>query len=222
MTTSATPQVSVLIVEDHLVVAEALASLLDESPGIRVLKVAGTMADAIATAQAGAPDVVVMDFRLPDGTGADAAAAIREQLPETAFVFLSADESDDSMIAAVEAGASVYLSKSTSAPELTAAVLRAAGGDVLIPPARLAGLVARQRRQARSEAERLELLGGLTKREREVLGLMAEGLDNRAIAARLVIDYSTVRSHVRSLLHKLDARTKLEAVARASQAGLVG
>jgi RNA polymerase sigma factor (sigma-70 family) len=159
---------------------------------------------------------VVLDYWLPDRTGAEAVAALRAYRPDAAVVFLSADDSDEVILAALEAGASGYLVKSSGGADVAGAVRRAAEGEILIPARQLAALLTRRRQQARQQADQSRRLASLTPREREILGLMAEGMDNREIAQRLSISYATVRSHVRHLLGKLGARSKLEAVVRAA------
>ena len=213
--------ITVLLVEDHVLVAEGLAAMLNASGDVRVV---GTSASAIDAARAAAecqPDVVVMDSHLRDGSGADAAIRLREQLPRVPIVFLSADESEAAMIAAVRAGACAYLPKSRATVDVVEAVRRAAEGEMLIPAAQLARLLARSHEMARDDAERRRLLDSLTPREQEVLALMAEGLDNRTIAAELSIGFTTVRGHVQNILEKLDAHSKLEALACAARYGLL-
>lgn len=213
--------IRVLIVEDHRLVAEGLQALLGAYTDIQLVGVAGSVADAVRMDRAEHPDVILMDFRLPDGTGAEATAQIRQQHRSAAVVFLSTDDSEDTLVAAVRAGGCGYLSKSRAATEVAAAVRRAAEGEMLIPASQLAGLLARAQDRARDEAERTRLLTELTPREREILGLMADGLDNRAIASRLSISFTTVRGHVQNILEKLEAHSKLEAVARAARYALL-
>ena len=210
----------VLVVEDHQVVAEGLVALLEDHSDLRVLGWVPSVAQAIQTASEQRVDVAVVDYWLPDGRGADAAEGIRAHQSDAAVVFLSADSSDEAMLAALESGASGYLVKTASGADVAMAVRRAAEGEMLLPARQLTALLARRRRQARQDAERSELLSRLTAREREVLDLMAEGMDNRDIAQRLGVNYTTVRTHVRSLLDKLGARSKLEAVVKASRWGL--
>jgi two-component system nitrate/nitrite response regulator NarL len=210
------PPYRVLIVEDHQVVAEGLAVLLDEHPDLSVVGWAATGADAARLAETEPFDVAVVDYWLPDRTGAEAVADLRAHRPDAAMVFLSADDSDDVILAALEAGASGYLVKSASGADVAGAVRRAAEGEILMPARQLSALLARRRERARQQTERSRQLASLTGRERQILGLMTEGMDNREIAARLGIGYATVRSHVRHLLGKLGARSKLEAVVRAA------
>ncbi|GAA2754805.1 response regulator [Actinopolymorpha rutila] len=210
--------VQVLIVEDHQVVAEGLSALLDEHPGLHVQGWAPTVADATRSAEQERVDVAVLDFWLPDGSGVDAAAGIRQHRPEAAVVFVSADDSDQAMIAAIEAGASGYLIKTASGEEIVEAVLRASAGEMLIPASKLHELLTRSREATRERSGRAQALASLTTREREILAMMSKGLDNREISTRLNIAYPTVRSHVRKVLEKLGARSKLEAVVKAAAA----
>ena len=213
--------IKLLLVEDHRLMFEGLTSLLGEYDDMAVLGVATTVADAVEKAMFLKPDVVLMDYRLPDGDGAQATEKIRAQLPDTAVVFLSADISESAMMRAVEAGAAGYVSKAASAEELISAVRRAADGEFLVGASTMARLLERRRRQERLEAEQARIGSELTGREREVLALMADGLDNYDIAKELRIGYGTVRGHVRGVLEKLGAHSKLQAVATARQAGLV-
>jgi DNA-binding NarL/FixJ family response regulator len=211
---------TVLVVDDHRVVAEALASYLGTDPELSVVGIAGGVDEAVERCAELRPDVVLLDWRLAGGTGADAAVRMRAARPELVILFLSAEDSDDAVLAAVEVGASGFLLKTLDGDHLVSAVKAAAAGEMLLPPARLAALLAGRRRQAREEADHRRLLGELTSRELEILQLMARGEDNRAIAKQLFISYQTVRTHVRRILDKLSARTKLEAVVKALDAGL--
>jgi DNA-binding NarL/FixJ family response regulator len=215
------PTISVLLVEDHVLVAEGLAAMLNATGDIQVVGTATTAVDAVRLAAEEQPAVVVMDSHLPDGAGADIAGRIRDQQPRAAIVFLSADESEAAMIAAVRAGACAYLPKSRATVDVVEAVRRAAQGEMLIPAGQLARLLARSHEMARDDHERRRLLDSLTPREKEVLALMAEGLDNRAIAADLGIGFTTVRGHVQNILEKLDAHSKLEALACAARYALL-
>jgi DNA-binding NarL/FixJ family response regulator len=213
--------IRVLIVDDLRVLAEGVELVLGRHDDMEVVGLAGTVAEATRLAGEQRPNVVLMDFYLPDGTGAQAATAIREAQPDVAVVVLTAETNQDALLAAVESGACGFLQKTQAAAQVVDAVRRAAEGEMLIPAATLAGLVARQRARLHEQSERTRLLSTLTPREREILSLMAQGLDNRAIAEQLVISFTTVRGHVQSILQKLDAHSKLEAVARASEYGLV-
>ncbi len=206
--------IKVLVVEDYPIVAEGLCQLLSNQPGIEVVGCAANVKEAIRIAAETKPRVVLADYRLPDGTGADIALAIRRKHSRTAVVFLSAVDTVATLLAAVEAGAKGYLLKSQAATDVFDAVRRAAAGEMLIPASVIAELLP-------SKGEQAILLSSLTAREREILRLMAEGLDNRSVAQRLGIRYGTVRSHVRNLIAKLNAHSRMEAVVRAAQLGLI-
>ena len=213
--------VRVLIVEDHPIVAEGLRLALGRSEGMRVVGAARNVAEAKDLAATTDPTVVIIDHHLPDGTSVDAAAAVRSAAPGATFVVLTADTTDDAMLSAIEAGASGYIVKSEAAGDIVDAVRRAANGEMLIPPAILAGLLARQRSRAEREAGKRALRERLTPRELEVLQLLASGTDNRAIAERLGVTIATVRVHVQNVIEKLGAHSKLEAVVRANDHGLI-
>jgi two-component system response regulator DevR len=214
--------ITVLIVEDHRLMVEGLSALLGEAAGLRVVGTASSVREAVEGVDSFQPQVVLMDFRLPDGNGADATERIRREHPEVAVLFLSADASDESMMRAVDAGACGYVSKAATADELTNAIRKAGEGEFLLPAATMSRLLARQRETRRNEVRREKLQEELTSREREVLNMMAAGLDNYDIAERLGIGYGTVRSHVRGVLEKLGARSRLQAVALARENGLIG
>jgi two-component system, NarL family, response regulator DevR len=209
----------VLIVEDHPMVTEGLSSLLQDYPDLTIVGSAASVADVVAMTGEISPDVAVIDFHLPDGTGADVADHIRTRSPSTAIVFFSVDGSDGRLLAAIEAGASNYLLKSATGTEIINAIRSAARGETLIPAETITGVLTRERQSARQHARHAEALGRLTTREQEILALMIQGADNRTVAERLGIRYATVRTHVRSILDKLGAHSQLEAVAKATQWG---
>ena len=209
--------IRVLLVEDHQLVAEGMQALLTREGDIQVLGIARSVKDAVVLAAAGNPDVVIMDYRLPDGTGAQAGERIRRQGTRPSLVFVSGDESEEALLNAVRAGACVFLPKSRASADVVAAVRLAAEGEMLIPAAQLASLLTRAHQRARDDAERARLRAQLTPREHEVLLLMANGLDNKSIARELGLSITTVRSYVQDILEKLEAHSKLEAVAAAAR-----
>jgi RNA polymerase sigma factor (sigma-70 family) len=204
----------VLIIEDHQVVAEGLAALINDQEDMVVVGNAGSVAESVNKAVELEPDLVLMDFRLTDGTGADAAASIRQVRPETKLIFLTREDSDAARIAALEAGASAFIHKSRAAQEVVDAIRTVAQGGSLFTPRSIAQLL-NTRREVEAQLERL------TPREKEVLRLMAEGIPSREIAARLGISYTTVRTHIRSLGSKLGVHSKLEAIVKARELALV-
>ena len=203
-----------LIVEDHRVVAEGLAALINQQPDMHVVGSVGTVAETMTATAELNPDVVLLDFRLPDGSAPEAAAAIRSIRPPAKVIFLTREDTDAARFAAVQAGASAFLHKSRAAAEVVAAVRDVARGKMLITPRTISTLLAK-RRDLDAQLERL------TRREKEVLRLMAEGFASRSIAAELGISYTTVRTHIRSLGSKLAVHSKLEAIVKARELGLI-
>jgi DNA-binding NarL/FixJ family response regulator len=206
--------IRVLIVEDHRVVAEGLSALINSQSDMRVVGNIGSVAECVQAATELNPDVVLLDFRLPDGTGSEAASEIRGVRPMAKMIFLTRDDTDAARFAAVQSGASAFLHKSKAAAEVVAAIREVARGKMLITPRTIASLLAKRR-----DIE--ALLERLTPREKEVLKLMAEGSSSRAIAEELHISYTTVRTHIRGLGTKLAVHSKLEAIVKARELGLI-
>ena len=203
-----------VIVDDHQLVSDGLGMLLDGEPDMEVCGYGRTVAEAIRLAHQTDPDLVVMDFHLPDGTGLDAAIAIRRVRPDMRFVFLTRDDSVTARVAAVEAGAGAFVHKSRAASDLIEAVRQVGNGASLISPSMIASLLSRNGQLGVKR-------DSLTAREREVLRLMAEGASSREIADRLGISYATVRSHIRSFDTKLGVHSKIEAVAAAREMNII-
>ena len=209
-----TGTIRVMIVEDHRIVAEGLVALLSGLPDMTVVGSAGSVAESAPLAQSQAPDVALLDFRLPDGTGAEAGARIRELRPDTKLIFLSRDDSDAARIAAVEVGASAFLHKSRAATEVVDAIRLVAKGANLITPRTVATLVTKRR-------TRTTQLQSLTAREKDVLRLLATGAGSRDISQALGISYTTMRTHLRSLGRKLGVHSRIEAIAKSRELGLL-
>jgi DNA-binding NarL/FixJ family response regulator len=213
-TTSARP-IRVLIVDDHDVLASSLAMVLEAEDDITAVGVATTLEQARAMIGSTQPDVLLLDHRMPDGDGVAAIPSLRSVRPSIGIVVLTASSADHVLLAAIEAGASGFLSKTRSLDEVTAAVRAAAAGESVISPEMLARLLPRFGRSSPHAVDEL------TEREREVLALVAEGLSNAAIAERLVVSVHTVRNHIASLSGKLGAHSKLEALSIAVRRGLL-
>jgi DNA-binding NarL/FixJ family response regulator len=165
--------------------------------------------------------VVFMDFNLPDMSGPAAAATIRADSPDIAIVFHGAEDSEDALLDAIDAGAIAYLTKSATASQIVDAVKRASTGEVRIPVSLFAKAIARQRLAAAKRHEGGRRLTELTARELDVLKLIAEGLDTVAMAHRLDIAVHTVEWHVRHVIEKLEVHSKLQAVIAAARLGLI-
>jgi len=207
--------IRVLIIDDHEVLASSLAVVLDAEEDITAVGVAMTLEQAQAMIGTVQPDVLLLDHRMPDGDGVAAIPTLLAGRPTTGVVVLTASAADHVLLAAIEAGASGFLSKTRSLDEVTAAVRAAAAGESVISPELLARLLPRFGRGGAHAVDEL------TEREREVLGLVAEGLSNAAIAERLVVSVHTVRNHIASLSGKLGAHSKLEALSIAVRRGLL-
>jgi DNA-binding NarL/FixJ family response regulator len=204
----------ILIVEDHQVVAEGLAALINDQKDMTVVGNVGSVAESISSVSELNPDIVLMDFRLTDGTGAEAGAGIRQVRPDTKLIFLTREDSDAARFAAIEAGASAFIHKSRAASEVVDAIRVVAHGGTLFTPRTISSLL-NKRRDMESQLEKL------TAREKEVLRLMAQGISSRDIASKLGISYTTVRTHIRSLGSKLGVHSKLEAIVKARELALV-
>ena len=212
---AAARDIRVMIVDDHEVLASSLAHVLNAEPDMVCVGVAGSVGKARSLVATTAPDVILLDQRLPDGDGVGAIAGLRELRPDVRIVMLTATAADHVLVAAIEAGATGFVSKSRSLGEVTSAVRAAATGEAVISPEMLARLLPRLGRRPGS------LHQELTDREREVLGLLADGLTNAAIAEQLVVSVHTVRNHVANLSAKLGAHSKLEALSIAVREGLL-
>ncbi|MEP6753218.1 MAG: response regulator transcription factor, partial [Candidatus Dormiibacterota bacterium] len=175
--------IKVLLVEDHLILAESFGALLRRDPAIEVVGIAGTAAAAIDLARTHLPDIVLMDVRLPDGSGVDAAIAIRAITTSTAFIFLTAYVSTETLFQAVEAGAAAFLPKSEASETVVEAIKRVAAGEMLIEPGRIQDALAWHRARRHYERERQTVLDSLSPRELQVLGLLSDGAITTAIAA---------------------------------------
>ena len=221
MVAPAPHRVRVLIVQDHPLLASAIAKVFESSGGFIVSGVAGTGAEAVTAAAESPPDVVLMDFRLPDVSGPAAAASIQAACPTAAIVFHSADESESSLLDAVDAGAIAYLTKDATADQLVEAAHRASRGEVLIPVALFARALARQRTEVVQKRERERIIAQFTPRELDILHLLAKGMDTQDMSVRLGIAPHTVEWHVRHVIEKLQVHSKLQAVIAAVRNGLI-
>jgi RNA polymerase sigma factor (sigma-70 family) len=210
-----------LIVEDHPLLAEGLVAVLGREATFEIVGSARTAADAIRQVAATWPDLVLMDQHLPDGKGTDVAKAIRQEPVRTAVVMLTGDTSDETLLAAVEAGVSGFIPKREPIDRVVDLLKRSSRGEIVIPPTDLARLLNRQRQREIERRDAQQLIERLTRRDREVLALMAQGMDNAAIAERMTIAPNTVRGYVQNIIEKLETHSRLEAVLRATALALV-
>jgi DNA-binding NarL/FixJ family response regulator len=207
--------VTVLLVDDHLILLQGLARLLAADPHTTVVALASNGAGALAAVRTHSPDVVIMDQGLTDARGTDVAAEIKEMRPATHVVMLTASEDDQDLLAAIEAGCSGYVTKHRALDELVSVVHAAYAGEMVMPAEILARLLPQLTQRPRADEPKV------SPRELEVLRLMADGLSNQAIGERLYLSTNTVRNHVRNILAKLGAHSKLEAVSIAVREDLI-
>jgi DNA-binding NarL/FixJ family response regulator len=207
--------IAVVICDDHTVMAEGLAALLGAEPDIDVVGIGGSVSELHDLALTHRPDVVLLDYQLPDGDGVTAATELKSTHPDTRVVMLTAFTSHAVLVAAMQAGCSGYLSKHSASQLVAEGIRRVASGDVLLSPDMLQQLLPRLNRPDQGPGSQL------TQREREILELLATGTPTRTMAASLFISSNTLRNHVQSILNKLGAHTRLEAVSIAVREGII-
>ncbi len=204
--------IRILLVDDHPVVRHGVRGMLDAEPDLTVVGEASSGAAGVAAAAELAPDVVLMDLRMPDGDGVEATGRILARLPRTRVVVLTTYETDRDILRAIEAGACGYLLKDASPAELADAVRAAARGETVLAPSVASTLV----RQVRAPAP-----PALSAREAQVLRLVAEGRTNADIGRELFISEATVKTHLLRVFAKLDVADRTAAVTRAMALGMI-
>jgi DNA-binding NarL/FixJ family response regulator len=210
----------VLIADDDDLMRAGLVELLSGEPGIEIVGEAATGREAVERARRLAPDVVLMDVRMPDLDGIGATGELARAAPRARVLILTTFEQDDYVFGALRAGASGFLLKRTRPEELIAAVHTIADGDSLLSPSVTRRVIDRMAQQPIPELAAQAKLRELTPREREVLGLVARGLSNREIARELVVEESTIRTHVKRILMKLGLRDRVQIVIFAYETGV--
>lgn len=204
--------IRLLIVDDHPVVREGLRGMLDGDPGLSVVGAAASGDEAVVRARELAPDVVLMDLRMPGGDGVSATGRILAASPDTRVIVLTTYETDQDIVRAVEAGAAGYLLKDTSAEDLLSAVHAAARGETVLSPSVATRLVTRMRAPVTET---------LTPREVQVLALVAKGLTNAEVGRRLFISETTVKTHLLRIFGKMGVSDRTAAVTTAMERGLL-
>ena len=194
---------------------QGLATLLGRRPEFKIVGEAGTVADAVAAARRFRPDLIVMDVRLPDGSGIEACREIRAELPDTRVVMLTSYPDEDAVLSAIIAGASGYLLKQVRARDLIAALDAVGRGELLLDPAVTGRVLERIRRIA--TADQPDDLAQLTSQEQKILLLVAEGKTNKEIAADVFLSDKTVKNYVSSILAKLNLERRAQAAAYMAQ-----
>lgn len=209
-----------LIADDDELMRAGLIELLTADAGIEIVGQAANGREAIDSAQRLSPDVVLMDVRMPDLDGIDATRELSRVVPQTRVLILTTFEQDDYVFGALRAGASGFLLKRARPEELIEAVHTIAAGDSLLSPSVTRRVIDRMAQQPTPDLADQTKLQALTTREREVLLLIARGLSNREIAGVLVVQESTIRSHVKRILMKLRLRDRIQVVIFAYENGL--
>ncbi|GAA2261090.1 response regulator transcription factor [Streptomyces atrovirens] len=214
--------IRVLIADDQQMVRQGFTVLLNTQPDIEVVGQAVNGVDAVARVAELAPDVVLMDIRMPELGGIEATALITDATPDVRVLVLTTFDLDEYVYEALRAGASGFLLKDASADQLAEAVRVVAAGDALLAPGVTRRLIAEfSRLDARPRSPLKQRVGDLTERETEVLALIAQGLSNAEIAVRLVVAEQTVKTHVGRILVKLGLRDRTQAAVFAYESGLV-
>jgi DNA-binding NarL/FixJ family response regulator len=212
--------IRVLLVDDQELFREGVRVIVDAQEGMAVVGTAGDGLEAVRLVDELAPDVVLMDLRMPEVDGVEATRRIRAEHPEVHVVVLTTYADDESVFSALQAGARGYLTKDAGAEEIARAIARVAAGEALLDPTVQARLL------DRFDADRLAPPApapgtlGLTARERQVVTLIADGLSNAEIAERLVVEESTVKTHVNRIFAKTGVRDRAQAVRYAYREGL--
>jgi DNA-binding NarL/FixJ family response regulator len=212
--------ITVVLADDQRVIRDGLTTILGTMDGIRVSAAAQDGAEALALALEHEAQVVLMDLHMPNVDGIEATRRLREARPETAVVVLTTYTDDDSILAALEAGAIGYLTKNASADDIRRAIEAAAAGHTMLDPAAAARVLRAARRPDATAPATRALPDHLTDREAQVLALIAAGLSNAEIAAKLYLSRSTVKTHINQIFAKTGSRDRAQAIVYAHRHGI--
>ena len=209
-----------LVVEDHVILREGLVSLLKPQPDFEIVGEAGSVAEAIKLSSELKPELILMDFGLPDGTGLEATQAILAENPETNIVFLTVHETDDNLFAAIRSGAKGYLLKNIPVAKMINALRGMAEGEAPISREMTSRILTEFSREKVSTPGTRHADHPLTPRELEVIAQVAEGASNQEIAQKLFLSVNTVKNHLHNMLNKLELKNRQELAEYAKQHGL--
>ena len=211
----------ILIVDDHILFREGLVGLLRSQPDMQVVGECGSVQEAVELTNKLKPEVILMDFSLPDGTGLDATRSILVRQPEVQIIFLTVHDNDERLIAAVRAGAKGYLLKNLSVSKLLASLRALERGEAAISRTMMARIMEEFSQNGPVTNTTPSPLVGLTSREIEVLQELTDGITNQEIAVRLFISENTVKNHIHNILEKLGLANRREAIEFARKNGLL-
>jgi DNA-binding NarL/FixJ family response regulator len=209
--------IRILVADDHPIVRDGLAAVLNTQPDFAVVGEAGSGAETVRQVATLAPDVLLLDLAMPDGDGVETLLQLREQHLTARVIVFTAFDTDERILAAIRAGAQGYLLKGIPREDIFGAVRTVAAGGSLLTPV----VASRLLRHVSAEGAGSAASAALTPRERETLGLLGRGLQNKEIAVRLGVRERTIKFHVAALMRKLGAGNRTEVVTRATQAGLL-
>ena len=213
--------VRILLADEQSLFREAVKAVLESEPDLRVVAEARDGLQAVAEAERTRPDVALLDRGLPNCDGVRAAALIKAKVPNCRILLLTEEEDQGALIDALKAGATGYLTKECPLQDLIDAARAVHRGETLVPSQMLGPLLAQLIRRRREQDEALRKASRLTRREREVLALLAKGGDNDVIAQSLVISPETARTHIQKVLAKLGVHSRLEAAAFVTRNGIL-
>ena len=205
---AANPKLKILIVDDHDIVRKGLAMLISRQEDLFVVAEAGTVAEAVEKARESVPDVVVMDIRLPDGTGIEACRDIRDENADVKVLMLTSYSDEEAVMGSIMAGASGYLLKEIRSQEIVEAIRQVGAGQSLLDPTVTAGVLERARR-----GKEEDVLIQLTDQEQKILELISEGQTNREIAGQINLSGKTIKNYVSNILGKLEVSRRSQAAA---------
>ena len=212
--------IKLAIIDDHALFREGLASIVRLEPDIEVAGMAGSVEEAIEVIRTAKPDIVLMDFTLPDGTGVDATRKVLEEHPNCKIIFLTMSDNDDDLFAAIRSGAKGYLLKNLSPSNLVTAIRSVQQGESALSRTMTVRLMEELSRTKEPERQGDAVLAKLTPREMDVLTELVDGITNREIAERLYLSENTVKYHVHSILDKLNLPDRRAAAAFAKEHGI--